>query len=110
MKAEKVMIDENLINEIRERLANIEAMVLSQKKVLNFNEVAEYTGLSRSYLYKLTCSGGIPCYKPSGKHIYFNREEIDRWLLQNRKLTKSEIDQKASDFVTLNKKGGAKCF
>lgn len=91
---------------IDERLKNIESLLSLQKTVLNFDEVADYTGLSKSYLYKLTCSGGIPCYKPQGKHIYFNKQEIDQWLLQNRKATTRELDNRAATFVTL--KNGAK--
>jgi excisionase family DNA binding protein len=91
---------------IDDRLRNIETLLLSQKTVLNFDEMAAYTGLSKSYLYKLTSSGGIPCYKPQGKHIYFNKQEIDQWLMQNRKATKSEIEAEAATFVTL--KGGSK--
>tara|TARA_B110000027_G_scaffold133826_1_gene163482 strand:+ start:2159 stop:2455 length:297 start_codon:yes stop_codon:yes gene_type:complete len=83
------------------RLKNIENLLLSQKTVLNFDEVTAYTGLSKSYLYKLTCSGGIPCYKPQGKHIYFNKTEIDNWLLQNRKATNRELENKAINLVTL---------
>ena len=86
---------------IDDRLRNIESLLLSQKVVLNFNEVAIYTGLSKSYLYKLTSTAGIPCYKPQGKQIYFNKEEIDKWLLQNRKATNIEIENQASTFVTL---------
>jgi excisionase family DNA binding protein len=89
---------------IDDRLRNIETLLLSQKTVLNFDEVAAYTGLSKSYLYKLTCSGGIPCYKPQGKHIYFNKAEIDQWLLQNRKATNKELESQASTFVTLQKR------
>lgn len=92
---------------IDERLSKIETLLLAQKTVLNFDEVAAYTGLSKSYLYKLTSAGGIPCYKPQGKHIYFNKQEIDQWLLQNRKATNQELESKASTHVTL-KKGGAK--
>jgi excisionase family DNA binding protein len=88
---------------IDSRLRNIETLLLSQKVVLNFDEVAAYTGLSKSYLYKLSCSGGIPCYKPQGKHIYFNKPEIDQWLLQNRKATTYELDSQAATFVTLQK-------
>ena len=91
------------LQRIEMRQINIEALLLSQKTVLNFDEVAAYTGLSKSYLYKLSCSGGIPCYKPQGKHIYFNKPEIDQWLLQNRKATTSELDSKAATFVTLQK-------
>ena len=86
---------------IDERLRNIETLLSSQKTVLNFDEVVAYTGLSKSYLYKLTCSGGIPCYKPQGKHIYFNKPEIDQWLLQNRKATTREIESQVATFVTL---------
>jgi excisionase family DNA binding protein len=89
---------------IDDRLRNIETLLLSQKTVLNFDEVAAYTGLSKSYLYKLTCSGGIPCYKPQGKHIYFNKAEIDQWLLQNRKATNKELESQTSTFVTLQKR------
>ena len=93
---------ENL-QSIDDRLRNIETLLLSQKTVLNFEEVAGYTGLSKSYLYKLTSSGGIPCFKPQGKHIYFNKQEIDSWLMQNRKATTRELDSKAATFVTLQK-------
>jgi excisionase family DNA binding protein len=95
------------LQSIDERQRNIETLLLSQKTVLNFDEVAIYTGLSKSYLYKLTCTGGIPCYKPNGKNIYADRKELDQWLLRNRKATTSEIEMQASTFVTL-KKGGAK--
>jgi len=88
---------------IDDRLRNIETLLLSQKTVLNFDEVAAYTGLSKSYLYKLTSSGGIPCFKPHGKHIYFNKQEIEQWLLQNRKATNVELDSQAATFVTLQK-------
>ncbi len=92
---------------IDKRLRNIETLLLSNKTVLNFDEVAAYTGLSQSYLYKLTSTGGIPCYKPHGKLIYFNKSEIDNWLQQNRKITKDEIQSEASTYVALNT-GGAK--
>lgn len=92
---------------IDERLSKIEILLLAQKTVLNFDEVAAYTGLSKSYLYKLTSTGGIPCYKPQGKHIYFDKQEIDQWLLQNRKATNQELDSMASTHVTISQ-GGAK--
>ncbi len=97
---------ENL-QSIEQRLSNIETLLLSQKTVLNFDEVAVYTGLSKSHLYKLTSTGGIPCYKPHGKHIYFEKAQIDLWLLQNKKKSNAEIDSEAATFVTL-KNGGAK--
>mgnify|MGYP003964958549 FL=1 len=70
---------------ILSRLNQIEKMLTSQKTVLSFSETAEYTGLSKSYLYKLTSGGVIPHYKPTGKMLYFKKTEIDEWLVSPKK-------------------------
>ena len=91
------------MEEILKRLEIIEKHVLDQnlilKNVLNFNEAARYLELSHSHLYKLTSAGNIPFYKPNGKKLYFNRAELDTWLLRNRNSTQEEIDQKAADYL-----------
>ncbi len=74
-------------------------MLLSQKTVLSFDETAVYTGLSKSHLYKLTSTGGIPCYKPTGKKLYFDKEELDEWMLRNKKLSQDEIDDMAENHL-----------
>ena len=56
---------ENL--KILEQLDRIEKLVRANKSVLNFDEASEYTGISRSYLYKLTAKGEIPFSKPAVK-------------------------------------------
>lgn len=95
-------------DKIIEKLDNLEAVFIQQKTVLNLEEVAAYTGLSKSCLYKKTSTGGIPCYKPNGKHIYFNKNEIDKWLLSNRKATSEEIETAATNYCLTNKRGGGK--
>ncbi|NLH33799.1 MAG: helix-turn-helix domain-containing protein [Lentimicrobium sp.] len=73
------------LNSIESRQAKIETLLLSQKPVLTFEELAEYTGYSRSFLYKLTMAAQIPgAYKPTGKHYFFERKAIDQWLLSNK--------------------------
>jgi len=101
MREKKKLSVAEWLQRIYERQGNIESLLLSNKTVLNFVEVLAYTGLSKSYLYKLTSTGGIPCYKPHGKHIYFNKTELDNWLQQNRKITKDEIESEAADYVAL---------
>lgn len=68
---------------ILERLDRLEKLLIGSKEVLTLEETCDYTGISRSYLYKLTASGNIPHSKPNGKMIYFERRKIDRWLLRN---------------------------
>lgn len=90
------------------KLIEIEKTIsLSQKDVLTFDEVCTYTGLSRSHLYKLTCANKIPHSKPFGKMLYFERAELNKWLLQNPITTVDEIERQAVDYCyNSSKKGG----
>ena len=90
--------------ELNERLRNIESLLLSKKTVFNFDELAAYTGLSKSHLYKLTSTGGIPCYKPQGKHIYASKEEVDNWLLKNKKASNEEVESQAATYIVTSKR------
>ena len=93
---------------IEERLANIERkldiQVQEAKNILTLEEVAEYTHLSKSYIYKLTSKGDIPYYKPNGKQLYFKRTEIDEWLLTNRNKTNQEIEREIATKSVLSQK------
>lgn len=71
------------IIELHRKLDRLEKLLVGRKTVLTVDEAITYTGLSKSYLYKLTSAGTIPHYKPNGKHIYFKKEELDAWLLRN---------------------------
>lgn len=97
------------MQETKEILNNIEAMLLNNKTIFNLQDVCRYTGLSPSFIYKKTSAKSIPHYKPSGKILIFKKEEIDEWLLRNQVSTMDDIEQYAIDFVT-NKtwNGGAR--
>lgn len=72
------------LQDISSRLDILTAAVLSNKNVLNMDEAAAFSGMTVSYLYKLTSNGEIPHYKPRGKMIYFDRAEMEAWLLSRR--------------------------
>jgi len=84
---------------ILEQLDRIEKMVSANKKVLSFDEACQYTGISRSYMYKLTARGEIPFSKPRGKLIYFDKEKLDKWLLSHQSKSRDEIKNEAVDYV-----------
>ncbi|MGI6572891.1 MAG: helix-turn-helix domain-containing protein [Fermentimonas sp.] len=88
--------------EIKAQLERIERnTLLASKNVLTFEDVAFLTGFSKSYLYKLTSSGKIPHYKPNGKMIYFDREELEDWLKQNRVASDNEIEEMADNYLAI---------
>ncbi len=89
------------LDQMNERLERIEGLLVANKTVLTMREAAILTGLSLSHLYKLTSTNGIPHYKPTGKAIYFNREELEGWMLRGRKPTAEEVGAAACTHVTL---------
>jgi excisionase family DNA binding protein len=58
-------------------------------------EAAEYLGLSRGFLYKLTCTGRISFYKPAGGKIYFTKADLDGYLYRNRRAADYELAERA---------------
>lgn len=90
---------------IEARLASIESKLTASKDVLTLDEVAAYTGLSKSYLYKLTANKRIPHYKPLGKLCFFNRAEVEAWLQARAITTADELEAKATHYLTLKQRG-----
>ncbi|WP_149275487.1 helix-turn-helix domain-containing protein [Pareuzebyella sediminis] len=90
--------------QLAEKLDRIEKLLLGSKKVLNLEEAAEYTGISRSYLYKLTSKGIIPHSKPNGKMIFLSKEKLDDWLLTNRRKSSLDISREANSYILKHKK------
>lgn len=85
--------------ELTERLARLESLLLTgTKEVLTLDECSTFTGYSKNHLYRLTSQRVIPFYKPMGGTIYFKKQEIEAWLLQNRQATEAEINSKATTY------------
>ena len=83
-----------------DKLTAIESLlVATQPKPLTLKEAAEFLDFSRSYLYRLTSQGRIPCYKPEGKRVYFDRAELVDWLKRNRNRTQEETEEKAASYI-----------
>ncbi|HMB63893.1 MAG TPA: helix-turn-helix domain-containing protein [Eudoraea sp.] len=88
---------------ILERLDRIERLLSFSKEILTFEEACDYTGISRSYLYKLTAASEIPHSKPNGKMIFFERAKLNAWLSRNQRKSKSEIESEALAYSLQNK-------
>lgn len=82
---------------LEERLDRIEKMLTHKKKVLTFEEACEYMGVSRSFLYKLTSRRQIPHSKPNGKMIFFEKSEVNDWLLRNRRNSNVKLKSKSKN-------------
>ena len=55
-----------------------------EKNIFTVDEVVNYTGFSQKQIYKLTSTRQIPHYKPSGRKLFFKKNEIDEWITRGR--------------------------
>ena len=64
----------------------------TETNLLKTADAAEYLGFKVSYLHKLMMRKFIPYYKPNGKQCYFDKKDLDNFLLSVRISSESEID------------------
>jgi len=72
-----------MIKEILTELQEIKELLGLQKKMLTVEEFCRYTGISKQQAYKLTANRKIKFYKPSGKIIFFDLDDVVHFLRTN---------------------------
>jgi excisionase family DNA binding protein len=98
----------NEFEKLKNELQEIKQLtLLNTKRVLTMNDVALLTGLSKSHIYRLVCYKHIPHYKQGGKITYFEKNEIEDWMLSRRIKTTQEIDEEATGYVITSRRKGA---
>ncbi len=88
-----------------ELLQDIKGLLAHNKKVMNVDDLANYTGLSKSKIYKLTQLRLIPM--GNNRHIrqkFFDKELIDAWLLGEPNLSDEFLEAEFNSGLFRNKK------
>jgi predicted DNA-binding transcriptional regulator AlpA len=88
-------------------LQDIKRLLSHSKKVMNVDDLASYTGLSKSKIYKLTQLRLIPM--GNNQHIrqkFFDKNTIDAWLLGEPNLTDAFLERQFNENLLKNKKRG----
>ena len=65
--------------------SKIDKLYIEQKTILNIEEVAKYSGFSKDYIYRLISSKMLIPSKPTSRRVFFEKKEIDNWLLSRAK-------------------------
>lgn len=81
---------------ILEQLQQIQQCLLLQvKQVLNIKEAAIILGMKPDTVRGMVNKHTIPFYKPNRNLLYFRKEELEQWMMQNRTSTDEEIESQA---------------
>lgn len=94
-RLERFLLKFGTIKELAEHLHFVEHKMYMLKEFLTIDEAADFLRISKSLLYKLTRTKEIPTYKPNGKNIYIHRNDLNRWISQNKTLSEEELEEEA---------------
>lgn len=83
------------LDDIAKRLDRLEKATALSKNVLVIDEVAMLTGYTVKYLRLLIAQHEISYYR-RGNRIYFNRAEVENWMMEQRIPSNEEIKTMAS--------------
>ena len=93
---------ENLLKNIYSNIGTKESNFITSK-ILDIEQLSNYLGLSKSHIYKLTSKYTIP-HSKRGKRLYFDKETINSWVLENKIWTQEDIEKQAADYLIKNRK------
>lgn len=88
------MIEEKVNAAIEARIAE-----LREKEILNLEEACNFTGMSKSFIYKMTSLNAIPHYKPTGKVLYFEKKELESWMRTRKGKSQEELISAAHRYM-----------
>ncbi|GHA38352.1 hypothetical protein GCM10007103_19670 [Salinimicrobium marinum] len=86
-------------------LEDIKVLLSHTKKVMNVEDLAQYTGLSKSKIYKLTHLKLIPTgNNPNIRQKFFDKDKIDAWLLGEPNLSDEFLEHQFNQSLFNNRK------
>ncbi len=93
-----------LSKEFLSELKQIKNLLFENKTVLNVEELAQYTGLSKSKIYKLLSKKLIPTGTNTNiRQKFFYKEDIDQWLMGVSK-DELEAEEEFNQLLSRNRK------
>lgn len=90
----EMMIAEVVDRTLKEQQAAQPAV--SHPEVMDIDAFCAYTGLSKQTVYRKTRKGEVP-HSKRGKRLYFDKREVDEWLLAN-KVSRKTINEQAEAY------------
>ena len=96
----ETILSKKVLSELRQ----IKNLLFENKTVLNVEELAQYTGLSKSKIYKLLSQKLIPTGNNANiRQKFFYKKDIDLWLMGTSK-EELELENEFNKMLSENRK------
>lgn len=90
--------------EIKQQLDRIEQYaMIAAKTMLNIKEASFILGMTEQSIRIKARNNELPCYKPNVNRLYFKKDELEAWMMQNRSKGKAEIESEAAVYCLTHK-------
>lgn len=89
-------MDENIIKEQLDRIE--EYSRIAAKNVLTITEASFILNMTPQGIRQKVRDHEIAAYKPNQNRLYFLKEDLERWMLQNRSKTIDEMEAEAANY------------
>jgi hypothetical protein len=89
--------------QLLQELQEIRRLLSLQKEVLTLEEFCTYAGISKHQAYHLTSKQAIKSYRPFGKMLYFQKDDVIDFLLQNPNKSQKQILRGSNNYLVKNK-------
>jgi excisionase family DNA binding protein len=85
-------------------------MNVEKRLFVDYDEASRILHLRKSYLYKLTHEGRLPCYRPGGKggKVLFAVDELEAYILRGKVSANYELDAQAEAILNSRTRGRRK--
>lgn len=84
------------LEKLTDHMKKIEKYIYVGKEIFTVEEAAAFLGVSVSFIYRLTSGKQISVYRPSGKLLYINRNELINWVMKYEELSEEKIEELGS--------------
>ncbi len=96
----QAFISKQVLNELKQ----IKTLLAENKTVFNVEELAQYTGLSKSKIYKLLSKKLIPTGTNANvRQKFFYKKDIDLWLM-GISIEELEVEDEFNKMLSENRK------
>ena len=69
---------------------------------MSIEDAMLYLNLAKATVYRMTAQNELPFIKKSRK-IYFQRTDLEKWLLEGKQKTRAETQSEATELIQLQK-------
>lgn len=92
---------EKLLKNINDKIVGNTGSNTSLPTIMNVEQIADYLNLTKPTIYGLVHKREIPHFK-KGKRLYFDKENINQWILEGKVSTRKDIEEKVDEYLFRN--------